>query len=148
MPTEKSQVQQGSATTKQSNAAAGFDRDLDDLPADLRWRAWMQRVEAVIFASAAPVPREDLAQVVGQDAHIDLLIGDIQSELQSRPYELLATSNGWMFRTRPEYSDAIRMAADVGQQVLDLSEAEIAVLAAIALHQPLSRSGLKDIFGK
>jgi hypothetical protein len=32
-----------------------FDRELGDLPADLRWREWMMRVEAVIFASAEPV---------------------------------------------------------------------------------------------
>ncbi len=33
----------------------GLDRDLDDLPPELRWREWMRRIEAVLFASAAPV---------------------------------------------------------------------------------------------
>jgi segregation and condensation protein B len=32
-----------------------LDRELEDLPPDLRWREWMLRVEAVIFASAEPV---------------------------------------------------------------------------------------------
>ena len=44
----------------------GFDRELADLPPELRWREWLRRVEAVLFASAAPVGREDLARVVGQ----------------------------------------------------------------------------------
>src|SRR5690606_3748770 len=44
-----------------------FDRELADLPPDLRWREWMLRVEAVIFASAEPVGRETLAHVVGKD---------------------------------------------------------------------------------
>ena len=45
-------------------------------------------------------------------------------------------------------SPAIRAAADVGNQSLNLSEYDLAVLAAIAYHQPISRDGLKDIFGK
>jgi segregation and condensation protein B len=34
------------------------------------------------------------------------------------------------------------------RQALNLSEFDLAVLAAIAFHQPISRDGLKDIFGK
>lgn len=45
-----------------------FDRELEDLPPELRWREWMRRIEAVLFASATPVAREDLARVVGQGA--------------------------------------------------------------------------------
>lgn len=33
-----------------------LDTELADLPPDLRWREWMGRVEAAIFASGAPVP--------------------------------------------------------------------------------------------
>ena len=44
--------------------------------------------------------------------------------------------------------DATRAAADVGNQIQDLNEFDIAVLAAIAYHQPITREGLKDIFGK
>jgi chromosome segregation and condensation protein ScpB len=35
-----------------------------------------------------------------------------------------------------------------GGQALNLAEIALAVLAAIAFHQPISRDGLKDIFGK
>ena len=42
----------------------------------------------------------------------------------------------------------IRAVADVGDQVLDLNEFDVAVLAAIAYHQPNTRDGLQDIFGK
>jgi chromosome segregation and condensation protein ScpB len=54
----------------------------------------------------------------------------------------------WMLRTRAAYAPAIRAAADVDGQALNLSEYDLAVLAAIAFHQPVSRDGLKDIFGK
>ena len=125
-----------------------LDRDLADLPADLRWREWLRRIEAVLFASATPVPREDLARVVGQGVLVDLLLQDLAAELQDRPYELAQVGGGWWLRTRAAYAPAIHAAADVGAQALNLSEFDLAVLAAIAFHQPISRDGLKEIFGK
>ncbi len=125
-----------------------LDIELEDLPPELRWREWMGRIEAVIFASASPVSRIDLARVVGQGVSVDLLIEDIQAELRQRPYEMVAGANGWLMRTRVQFGQAIRVAADVNEQLVDLNEFEVAVLAAVAYHQPLTRDGLKDIFGK
>lgn len=125
-----------------------LDRELADLPPELRWLEWMRRIEAVLFASAAPVPREDLARVVGQGASVDLLIEDLAADLEGRAFEIAQVTDGWMFRTRTAYAPAIRAAADVGDQILDLSEFDVAVLAAIAYHQPITRDGLKDIFSK
>lgn len=125
-----------------------LDRALEDLPAELRWREWMRRIEAVLFASASPVPREGLARVVGQGASVDLLIEDLMADLEGRSFEVAKVAGGWMLRTRPAYAPAIRVAADVGEQDLDLREFDVAVLAAIAYHQPITRDGLKEIFGK
>ena len=125
-----------------------LDRDLTDLPPDLRWREWMARIEAVLFASANPVARDDLARVVGQGASVDLLIEDLVVDLERRPYEIARIGSGWMLRTRAAYAPSIRAAADLREQALDLNEFDLAVLAAIAFHQPISRDGLKDIFGK
>lgn len=125
-----------------------LDRELEDLPPELRWREWMRRIEAVLFASRTPVPSEDLARAVGQGVSVDLLVEDLAADLDGRAFEIAQIAGGWMFRTRPAYAPAIRAAADVGDQLLDLSEFDVAVLAAIAFHQPLTRDGLKDIFGK
>ena len=125
-----------------------FDRELEELPAELRWREWMGRIEATIFASASPVSRDDLASLVGQGASVDMLIEDIQAELTSRPYELVPAGGGWMFRTRPRFADAIKAAADLGDRSTGFTEMEMAVLCAVAYHQPITRDGLKDIFGK
>lgn len=127
---------------------ADLDRELADLPSELRWREWLRRCEAVLFASASLVARDDLARVVGQGASVDLLIEDLAIDLADRPYEVVRVGGGWMLRTRASYAPVIRAAADVGSQTLNLSEFDIAVLAAIAVHQPISRDGLKDIFGK
>ena len=128
--------------------ASEFDRELADLPLELRWREWMRRIEAVLFASASPVTREDLARVVGQGSSVDLLVEDLAADLEGRSFEIAQVAGGWMLRTRTAYAPAIRAAADVGGQFLDLSAFDVAVLAAIAYHQPITRDGLKDIFGK
>jgi segregation and condensation protein B len=128
--------------------APEFDRDLQDLPADLRWREWMRRIEAVLFASATPVTRDDLARVVGAEVSVDLLVSDLKVDLEGRPYEVAQIGAGWVLRTRPAYAPVIQAAADISGQALNLSEFDLAVLAAIAFHQPVSRAGLKDVFGK
>ena len=125
-----------------------LDVELDDLPAELKWREWMNRIEAVIFASASVVPRDMLQKVIGKTANINLLIEDIQADLKGKPYEIVSLAGGWMFRTRSQYETAIRTAADIGEKHHDFSEDEMAVLCAVAYHQPIDRAGLADIFGK
>ncbi|NKX40302.1 SMC-Scp complex subunit ScpB, partial [Rhodobacteraceae bacterium R_SAG2] len=127
---------------------AELDRELAHLPAELRWREWMRRIEAVLFASASPVPRENLMRVVGQGAAVDLLIEDLAADLDGRAFEVAEVASGWMMRTRSAYAPAICAAADVGDQLLNLNEFDVAVLAAIAYHQPITRDGLKNIFGR
>ncbi len=125
-----------------------LDRELTDLPHELRWQEWMRRIEAVLFSSASPVTSNDLARVVGQGASVALLVEDLAAELEGRSFEIAQVAGGWMMRTRSAYAPAIRAAADVGDQQLSLNEFDVAVLAAIAYHQPITRDGLKDIFGK
>ena len=125
-----------------------LDRELGDLPPAERWREWMRRIEAVLFASAGPVARADLARVVGAEASVDLLVEDLRADLDQRPYEIVAVAEAFLLRTRPAYAGAIRAAADLGAERLALSEFETAVLAAIAYNQPVTRTALNDIFGR
>ena len=136
-------------TRSSEGAERLLDRELGDLPAELRWREWMMRVEAVIFASAEPVTREILARVVGKACSIDLLIEDLREELRSRPYELVSVAGGWQHRTRPVYAETIRAsAAPTRSATAVLSEHESMVMIAIAYFQPVTRSELGKIFGK
>jgi len=126
-----------------------FDRELEDLPSEMRWREWMLRVEAVIFASADPVDRETLARVVGKDCSIDLLIDDLIEELRDRPYELVSVAGGWQHRTRPRFAETIRASlAPTRGGAAALSEFEAMVLMAVGYFQPVTRGELGKIFGK
>ncbi|TWG90061.1 segregation and condensation protein B [Mesorhizobium sp. J18] len=133
---------------RRARSLEAFDAELVDLPAELRWREWMGRVEAVIFASPEPVGRDVLARVVGRECNLDLIIDDIRNELRGRPYELVAVAGGWQHRTKKGFSDAIRAATGLGTQDSALSQSEALVLMCIAYFQPITRGELGQFFGK
>ncbi|MER9387789.1 SMC-Scp complex subunit ScpB [Mesorhizobium sp. M0435] len=112
-----------------------FDRELDHLPPEVRWREWMNRVEATIFAASEPVTRSVLARVVGASCNIDLLIDDIREELRGRPYDLVAVAG-------------IRTAVGASERAVDLSQSEVLVVMTIAYFQPITRAELSSFFGK
>ncbi|KQO79534.1 MULTISPECIES: SMC-Scp complex subunit ScpB [Rhizobium/Agrobacterium group] len=145
----------GASAAKPRRQAGGrkqellYDRELLDLPSEMRWREWMMRVEAVIFASAEPVSRETLARVVGKDCSVDLLIDDLVGELRDRPYELISVAGGWQHRTRPRFAETIRASfAPTRGGVAALSEFEAMVLIAVGYFQPITRGELSKLFGK
>lgn len=106
----------------------------------MRWREWMMRVEAVIFASAEPVSREKVARVVGKDCSIDLLIDPHRGT--ARPTLRAGVGRPRLqHRTRPRFAETIRASAA-------LSEFEAMVLMAVGYSQPVSRGELSKIFCK
>ncbi len=131
---------------KQSQSLV-FDPELDHLPPEIRWREWMNRIEAVLFAATQPVERPALARIVGRDASIDLLIDDIRAELKGRPYDLVSVAGGWQLRTRPAYADAIHASIALPERHIDFTQTELMVLVSIAYHQPITRAGVSEIIG-
>jgi segregation and condensation protein B len=126
-----------------------LDAELETLSPQQRWREWMMRVEAVIFASAVLVTRDMLARVVGRDCSVDLLIDDLRAELADRPYDIVPSAGGWRHSTRSGYGPAIRAAsAPTRAAAAMLTDHEAAVLLAIGYFQPVTRGELSKIFGK
>lgn len=144
---DRIQDEETARTTKQPPL---LDTELEHLPPELRWREWMSRVEAVIFAASEPVPREVLAKVVGRDCNLDLIIDDIQEELRGRPYDLVKVAGGYQHRTRPAFADAIRAASGqaTGKTSRPLSQTEALVLMTIAYFQPITRAELSSFFAR
>ncbi len=125
-----------------------LDTELADLPQALRWREWMLRVEAVIFAASEPVTRETLAGLVGRDCALDLLIEDIAAALADRPYEILRVGGGWQFRTRARHAQAIRAAQGARDAPRALTANEALVLTVIAYLQPVTRGAISRLTGR
>jgi segregation and condensation protein B len=124
-----------------------LDTELDDLPAPARWREWMGRVEAAIFASAEPVKRESLARVVGKACNLELIIDDIRDELRGRPYEIVSVAGGWSFRTKLGFGEAVRTALGAPRKT-ELSRSNALILMGIGYFQPITRGELSQFLGR
>jgi segregation and condensation protein B len=126
-----------------------FDAELADLPAAARWREWMLRAEAAIFASASPVAREALVKLVGQSCRFDELIADLREELRGRPYDLVFVAGGYALRTKTRFAPAIKIAhpSRAGEGAAELTRTENFVLTAIAYLQPVTRGEVSRLGG-
>ena len=110
----------------------------------------MLRIEAAIFASARPVPREALVRLVGDACRFDDLIADLIHELRGRPYDLVQVAGGYALRTKTRFAPAIRAAhPGLGRDdVAELTRTETFVLTAIAYLQPVTRGEISKLAGR
>jgi segregation and condensation protein B len=135
---------------RQRSGDESLDVELIDLPPAARWREWMLRVEAAIFASALPVPREALVRLVGETCRFDDLIADLIHELRGRPYDLTLVAGGYALRTKTRFAPAIRVAhPGLGEKdVAELTRTETFALTAIAYLQPVTRGEISRLAGR
>jgi segregation and condensation protein B len=133
---------------RKPNSEPDFDRELFDLPPELRWREWKARVEAVLFAAAKPVGRDILARVVGRDCALDLLLDDLKEDLRGRPVELVRAGGSYSLHTRPAFGPAVRVAFEISADARPLTKLEAGVLMAVAYFQPVTRGELSETFGR
>jgi segregation and condensation protein B len=138
------------ARRRQRSGDESLDLDLIDLPAAARWREWMLRVEAAIFASQKPVTREALVRLVGKACRFDDLIADLIHELRGRPYDLTLVAGGYALRTKTRFAPAIRAAHPGlgGDDVAELTRTETFALTAIAYLQPVTRGEISRLAGR
>jgi segregation and condensation protein B len=127
-----------------------LDVELFDLPPAARWREWMLRVEAAIFASEKPVAREALVRLVGETCRFDDLIADLIHELRGRPYDLTLVAGGYALRTKTRFAAAIRAAhpGRAGDGIAELTRTETFALTAIAYLQPVTRGEISKLAGR
>ena len=126
-----------------------LDVELVDLPPAARWREWMLRVEAAVFASARPITREALVRLVGEACRFDDLIADLIHELRGRPYDLVQVAGGYAFRTKTRFARAIHAVhpARAGD-IAELTRTETFALTAIAYLQPVTRGEISRLAGR
>jgi segregation and condensation protein B len=110
----------------------------------------MLRVEAAVFASARPVPREALVRLVGEACRFDDLTADLIHELRGRPYDLTLVAGGYALRTKTRFAPAIRAAhPGLGRDgVAELTRTETFALTAIAYLQPVTRGEICKLAGR
>ncbi|MDF2692941.1 MAG: Segregation and condensation protein, partial [Labilithrix sp.] len=103
-------------------------------------------LEALIFASDAPIKPKDLAKLASVPIKqvMDLLF-ELQQEFDTRGIRLEEFAGGWVFRTNPQYAPFIRDLTK--QRPVKLSRAQVETLAIIAYRQPVTRPEVDDVRG-
>lgn len=110
---------------------------------------WARRAFALLFASARPVENAVIARVIGRDAPVEAVIDALRDQLDGGAIEVARAGHGWMLRTRRDYADAVRIAFGADAEAESrLTRRELAVLAAIAYRQPVTRADLGEICGQ
>ncbi|HEY1783069.1 MAG TPA: SMC-Scp complex subunit ScpB [Roseiarcus sp.] len=109
----------------------------------------MLRVEAAIFASPKPVPRESLVRLVGQACRFDDLIADLIHEPRGRPYDLALVAGGYACRPKPASPRRSSSPIPIGQGMAwPSSPGPRPSLTAIAYLQPVTRGEISKLAGR
>ena len=107
-------------------------------------------LEAALFASARPVPTEELAALETEASPAALLaaIDELREhyDVDGHGVELVEVAGGWQILTRPEYTEAIER-AQLAARPQRLSAAALETLAIIAYRQPIGRADIEEIRG-
>lgn len=107
-------------------------------------------LEAALFASARPIPVEELA-ALDQDASpaaLQSALDEVREhyDVEGHGVELQEIAGGWQILTRAEYTEAIER-AQLAARPQRLSAAALETLAIIAYRQPIGRADIEEIRG-
>ncbi len=107
-------------------------------------------LEAALFASARPIPQEELAALDpdASPAAVAMALDEIREtyDVAGHGVELVELAGGWQILTRPEYTEAIER-AQLAARPQRLSAAALETLAIIAYRQPIGRADIEEIRG-
>ncbi len=104
----------------------------------------LRLLEALLFASASPVPMKVMSERLPEDADIPALIEELTSHYENRGVNLIKVGNAWAFRTAPELGQQLTIEREVTRK---LSRAAVETLAIVAYHQPITRAEIEEIRG-
>lgn len=102
-------------------------------------------IEALIFASAEPVPVRILEKHLPEGVALDAVLATIAARYgDDSGIELRQMGNAWAFRTKAEIASLLMIEKTAERT---LSRAALETLAIIAYHQPATRAEIEEIRG-
>jgi segregation and condensation protein B len=104
----------------------------------------LRLVEALLFASAAPLDETTLKERLPEDADVAALLAELEALYRPRGVNVVRVANGWTLRTAPDLAPRLKLERKVSRK---LSRAAVETLAIVAYHQPVTRAEIEDIRG-
>ncbi len=107
-------------------------------------KAHLRLAEALVFASAEPVPARALQQLLPAEVEAAAVLAALRDSLDGRGVTLVEVAGGWQFRTAADLAPLLRQ---VTPQPRRLPRAAMETLSVIAYHQPVTRPEIEDMRG-
>jgi len=124
---------------------SSFEQNNSDLSlADIHHEVLLQ-LEAIIFASEAPVSIARLKEAFNNQYNKQQLLQQLALLQHGRSIELIETAQGFRFQVRSKYRSII--AQIWPERPTKLSPSLLETLAVIAYHQPVTRADIEQIRG-
>lgn len=101
-------------------------------------------VEAVLFASAHPLAKSEIAARLPEGSDVDALIREIEHAYSGHGVNLVKVAGKYMFRTASDLAFLLQRDAHDQKK---LSRAALETLAIIAYHQPVTRAEIEEVRG-
>jgi segregation and condensation protein B len=101
-------------------------------------------LEAMIFASAEPVPEAGLAARLPEGTDVAGLLQELSGLYANRGVTLVHVDGKWAFRTAADLGQRLQIEQKVNRR---LSRAALETLAVIAYHQPVTRAEIEEVRG-
>jgi len=101
-------------------------------------------IEALLFASAAPVREAAVAIHLPGDVDLRAVLNALRAQYAERGINLVRVGEGWAFRTAADLAGKLKIEQDVPRR---LSRAAVETLAVIAYHQPITRAEIEEVRG-
>ena len=131
------------ADAKRDSAHDGDETDMVTGNPDLD-PAHVRTVEALLFASKAPVDELALKAALPKGTNLPAILAELQRHYRQRGVNLVKLGTKWQFRTAADLAFLLRKES---QEERRLSRAALETLAIIAYHQPVTRAEIEDIRG-
>ena len=101
-------------------------------------------IEAVLFASPAPVSSVDLARRLPEGVDLRAVLDDLIVDYAARGVNLTRIGDAWAFRTAEDLANSLQIEVAVPRK---LSRAAVETMAIIAYHQPITRAEIEELRG-
>ena len=104
----------------------------------------LRLIEAILFATSAPIDEAALALRLPDAADVGGLLRELAEHYAHRGVHLVQVGEGWALRTAPDLASLLTVEREVPRR---LSRAAMETLAVIAYHQPVTRAEIEEVRG-
>jgi segregation and condensation protein B len=106
--------------------------------------AHLRLIEALLFASAEPLGRNQILRHLPEGVDLDELMDELAGLYANRGVNLVRIGARWAFRTAPDVAPQMQIETTVARKP---TRAAVETLAIIAYHQPVTRGEIEEIRG-